>query len=428
VITEQNRFPIKGEFGKNAFTLTIGTSIAQAFPLIFYPILGRIYTPVEFGVLATLTSITSILTVISTGNYENSILITRTKKDAVNVIGLVILLSAFILLISFILLEIISNHISVWFNEPSLKKWLFICPISAFAIIIYNCFNEWSVRNKYFVSLASNKIINSSATTLSKVFFGFVKFASNGLVLGDLTGRIISASGCVFRALRKDRVEFFQMSFKQMRLLANRYLEFPKLTLPAQVINTIGGSLPVLLIGAYFNSIEVGYYAMTMFVLSVPISVISLAIKDVFRQRANEEYIKTGSCIEIFRKLLRILTFVGVLGSIIIFFLLPGLFSIVLGEKWRIAGEYSQILLPMIAINFVCTSLSGVLIITKKMKEVIYLEIYYTGITIISLLLGCIVFQDIKAVLICFAIGRSTSYLLYVFLSYRYSKGNRVNV
>jgi len=422
-VAGQNRLLIKSEFGKSAFTLTTGTGISQIFPILFYPILARIYAPAEFGIFATLASITTILIVLSTGNYENSILIVRTRKDAANVVGLVLFLSSLLLFISFILLEVLSNQISIWFNEPELGKWLFICPLSALAIIIFNCYKEWCVRNKYFGDLAWNKVFNSSATSLSKLFFGFVKIAGNGLVVGDLIGRIISAGVCIARTSKKDRSDFSSISFRRMRHLANENSRFPKFTLPAQVINTIGGSIPVLFIGAYFNSDEAGYYAMTMYVLSVPISVISLAIKDVFRQRANEDYLKTGNCMKIFEKLLKILTLGSISGSVIIFFILPGLYSILLGERWRIAGEYSQILLPMFAINFVYTSLSGVLIITNKMKEIMYLEVYYTVITIISLLLGWFFFHNMKAVLIFYAIGRSTSYLLSIVYSYRFSKG-----
>lgn len=422
-----SRYAIKGEFARNAFTLTIGTSIAQAFPMLFYPILGRIFTPAEFGLLATLTSITSILSVLATGRYENSVLIANTKKDAANIVGLTLLLSFLILLISFIVLLIFSDKVVDWLNEPGLKKWLFVCPVSAFAIIIFGCYNEWCIRCKYFISLSWNKITNSASTTLSKVLFGFLKIVSNGLVIGDLIGRIISAGGCVFQALQKDKTEFLQMSFKRMLLLAKRFKEFPKFSLPAQLLNTIGGSLPVLLIGAYFNSYEVGYYAMTMNVLSVPISIVSNAIRDVFRQRAYEEFVKTGSCVEIFKRLLKILIIFGGLGSVILFFVLPAIFSIVLGEQWRIAGKYSQILLPMIAINFVSIPLSSILIITEKIKIDLYWQIYYVGITLISMLFGCIIFRDIKIALTCFSIGRGTAYLLYIFLTYRYSKGNITN-
>ena len=419
-----SRFSIKSEFVKNAITLTFGTSVAQAFPLLLYPILARIFSPADFGLLTTLTSITSILVVLATGKYESCILIADSKNDAANIVGLTLLLSFIFLFISFIVLQLFSYKFVTWLNAPDLKMWLFVCPISAYVIIIFNCYNEWCVRNKYFVSLSWNKITNSAATTLSKLLFGFVKVVSNGLIIGDLIGRIISAGGCVFRALQKDRFELFQMSIKRMRYLAKRYFEFPKFSLPAQLLNTLGLTLPVLMIGAYFNSTEVGYYAMTMNVLTVPISVISVAIRDVFRQRANEEYVRTGSCKKIYTRLLKILIFWGVLGLLILLFALPGIFSIVLGIKWRIAGEYSQILLPMMAIDFVAMSLSGVLIITERVKIILYWQMYYAGITIISLLLGCVIFKDVKISLVCFSIGRSTAYLLEIFLSYKYSKGN----
>lgn len=424
----RKRFRIKGEFARNALTLSVGTSIAQAFPILFYPVLGRIFTPAEFGLLATLTSITSILMVLSTGKYESSVLITDSKKDGANVIGLVLLLSFSILSISFIALQLLSEQFGVWFNEPTLKKWLFICPISAYSIIIFNCYNEWCVRNKYFITLSSNKIVNSAAITLSKLFLGFVKITGNGLVVGDVIGRMISAGGCIFKAMQKDRKEFLDLSFKRMRHLAIRYQEFPKFFLPDQLLNIIGFSLPVLLIGAFYQSTEVGYYAMTMNVLSIPLTVISGAIRDVFRQRANEEFIKTGSCVNIYRKLLKNLVLGGLAGSIILFFTLPTIFAIVLGEQWRVAGEYSQILLPMMAIDFVAICFSGVLIVTEKLKVSFFWQIYYVGITCISLLLGLAVFQDMKISLICFAIGRSTAYLIFIFLTYKYSKGKTTNV
>lgn len=422
-----NKIPIEGEFANNAFKLTLGTGTAQIIPMFFYPILGRIYTPLEFGILGILTSITAILTAIASGNYENSILITETKKDAVNIFGFVILISFSFLLFSYLILQIFSENIGTLFKEVTLKKWLFVCPISALMITIYNCYNEWCVRSKYFVEISFNKITNSASTTLSKLFFGLIKITSNGLIIGDLTGRVISACACVIRFLRKDRKTIILLSSQRIKYLVRRYIEFPKFGLPAELLNTIGVSVPVLLIGAYFNSVEVGYYAMTMNVISVPISVISASIKDVFRQRANEEYLKTGSCSGIFKRLLKILVISAFLGLLALFFILPGIFSIVLGKQWRIAGEYSQILLPMIALAFVCISLNGILVITEKMNVHLYWQVYYVAITILSIFFGFKFFHDIKSVLLCFAVGRGSSYLIYILLSYRYSKGINVN-
>lgn len=403
--------------------LTIGTSIAQFFPMLFYPVLCRIFTPAEFGLLEILTTITTILAVIATGKYESSILVTRTKKEAANIVGLVLSLSSSLLFTSFIVLQIFSYQLSEWLHTPELKNWLFVCPLSAFAIIIYNCYNEWCVRNKYFINLSWNKITNAAATTLSKLLLGLVKIVNNGLIGGDLIGRYISAGTCIFRTLKKDRIEFSKVSYKHMRVMARKYIEFPKFTLPDQLLSTIGGSIPVLFIGAYFNNSEVGFFAMTMNILSVPISVISIAVKDVFRQRANEEYIKNGNCTVIYLQLLKFIIKLGVSGSLLLFFFLPSIFSLVLGKQWQIAGEYSQILLPMVLLSFISMSLSGVLIITGKMKVSMYWQIYYVLITILSLFIGLFFFKNIKITLVCFAVGRSSAYLIYIMLSYKYSKG-----
>ena len=149
----------KSEFVKNTLTLTLGTSIDQFLPLLFYPVLSRIFTPNDFGLLATITSITAILTVVSTGKYEFSILIADTKQDAADIVGLIILLSASFSVLAFILFSILGRSIVEWTNNPLLQKWILVAPLIAFSIVIYNCYNEWCVRNKYFVSLSWNKLL-----------------------------------------------------------------------------------------------------------------------------------------------------------------------------------------------------------------------------------------------------------------------------
>lgn len=413
-----NKLPIKGGFAKNALILTVGTSVAQAFPILFYPILGRIFSPSDFGLLATIASITAIITIISTGKYEASILIAKSNKEAANIIGLVLLLSFSILFISFIFLQIFSEQMSVWMNSPSLGKWLFVPAISGFAIVIYGCYNEWCVRNKYFVNLSWNKIINSSATTLSKLFFGLIKLLSGGLILGDLLGRIISACGCIYRAIKKDKNAFLQISFIEIKLVAKRYINFPKIYLPGQLLNTVGGQIPILLIGILFNSYEVGLFSMTMSLLSVPIIVISSAINDTFRQKANEEYHKNNQCRTIFVRMLKILSVVSLIGLGLLYFILPKLFELILGSQWLKAGEYSQILLLMICFSFVSNSLGSVLIIAEKLKISLLWQIYYFIISFASIIMGKYILNDIESTLYFYSIGMISVYTLQIILCY----------
>ncbi|MDO9511676.1 MAG: oligosaccharide flippase family protein [Bacteroidales bacterium] len=414
------------EFFKNSFILSIGTVVAQVIPLLFYPLLGRLYTPEDFGLLATLTSITVIIAVLSSLKYDACILITETKQDGANVIGLILTISFFLLFIIFVVLELFSNQISVWFNSPNLSKLLFVCPLTAYAIIIFNNYNEWCVRNKYFSSLSWNKIGNSGASTLSKVFFGIIKVSSNGLIIGDLLGRTVIAVRSIYDALRKDSEVFLNITFIRMVQLSIRYKEFPKYTLSGALLNNLGGQLPVLLIGLYANSTELGYFAMTMSVLAAPVSLIGFAVKDTFRQRANEDYIRKGECRNIFINTSRVISILTLIGFVPLVFILPFLFRVFLGEQWIIAGEYSQILSPMIALSFITNTVSGVLIIVEKMRLYFLFQIYYFTISAASLIIGFSAFNSMKMTLVCYAVGMSSVYLLEMYLSYKYSDSKQI--
>jgi O-antigen/teichoic acid export membrane protein len=294
--------------------------------------------------------------------------------------------------------------------------------MAAFFIIIYNTYNEWCVRNSYFKKLAINKITNSGAITLSKLFLGLVHIFSQGLVVGDVIGRGISAGACVFRALQKDAATFKEISFTRIKKMSKEFIQFPKFIMPGRLLNIAGQQIPILLLGFYFNSVEVGYFSMTMLVFSIPVNVISFAVRDVFRQRANEEFKNSGSCRSIYLKVLKILSGLALVGAVLLILLLPIIFSIFLGEQWTTAAHYAQILVIPTLLSFVASSLFDVLIIANKLKINLLWQIYYATITLVSLWLGCVLYNDVVMALYFFAAGRSSAYLLSAILSYRYAK------
>jgi len=416
---------VKGEFGKNILTLGSGTVFAQIIPFLFYPVIARIFTPAEIGLLATLTAIFVIIVNFASGRYEMGILVAKTKQDAANLAGLSIILSFFVVVFVYLMLRLFFvDIISTRMNEPLLKKWLFVCPIAAFSIVIYNVYNEWCVRNGYFKRLAINKIINSTAITVSELFLGLVKIFSQGLIIGDMIGRVFSAAICVFRAVRKDTAAFKEVSVVRMKKLVKEFIEFPKYIMPGRLLNEIGKRLPVFFLGFYFNSDEVGYFAMTTLVLYAPVGMISLAIKDVFRQRANEDFKNNGNCRTFFIEILKILSIVAVIGSVVLIFCLPFIFSIFVGKQWDTAAYYAQILTIPILLSFVSTPLFDVIIIANKLKFNFLWQIYYVLITILSMWVGCVFYNSVEVSIYFLAIGRSSAYLISIILSFYCAKGN----
>ena len=77
-------FKPKSEFSQNVLTLMTGTTLAQAIPIIISPILTRIYTPEDFGLLALFLSITNIIGSVANGRYELAIMLPKKNDNAIN--------------------------------------------------------------------------------------------------------------------------------------------------------------------------------------------------------------------------------------------------------------------------------------------------------------------------------------------------------
>ena len=101
------------EFTKNVLTLSIGTTLAQALPIAVSPILTRIYSPDDFGILALFISISLIFGSIANLRYELAVVLPERDEDAISVFILgciVTFIISSVLFVVFFLLELKYLH------------------------------------------------------------------------------------------------------------------------------------------------------------------------------------------------------------------------------------------------------------------------------------------------------------------------------
>lgn len=207
-----------------------------------------------------------------------------------------------------------------------------------------------------------------------------------------------------------------------MVAIAKRYRNFPRLMVPDQLINTLGGSVHVLIIGYAFGPTELGYVALLFSALYLPITIVSASVKDVFRQRASVDYARDGNCRPIYVKLIIPVSILGLAGFGLLYFISPWLFVFVFGPAWVVAGQYAQILIPLFFVTFVAMSMSGVLVIAEKMGVSLLWQISNLVLTASSLVFGILATETVAGTLLIFSIVRSISYLHYIILSFKHAK------
>ena len=184
--------PRKGSFLAHTLTLMTGTTIAQGLIIASAPILTRLYSPEDFGVMGVFIALSSIIAIVACGRYENAILLPKEDEDAANVLALAILIALGISLLILLMVALFRYQIAGLLNNPKLAIWLWWVPVTVFMTGLGQACNFWSSRKKQFRRLAISRVSNSIATVGTQLGTGVItKGGPAGLIAGQVMGGVV---------------------------------------------------------------------------------------------------------------------------------------------------------------------------------------------------------------------------------------------
>ncbi|MBC8485841.1 MAG: oligosaccharide flippase family protein, partial [Bacteroidetes bacterium] len=230
---------LQSEFLKNVITLMSGTAIAQAIPVLISPILSRLYTPEDFGVLALFMSIAAVISVIATGRYELAIMLPEKKRDAYNVLALSLLFTFIVSVFTFILVVIFKKPVAIFFEEPGIEPWLYFLPIVVLFAGMYQAFNYWSTRHKTFKRNAAGRVSQSTVMSATNLGMGVAKAGSSGLILGYILGQVVAALVLGWQTLIHLKEIRKEITRKEIIENAKKYKNFLKINTPHAFLDSL---------------------------------------------------------------------------------------------------------------------------------------------------------------------------------------------
>ncbi len=412
---------LKSEFVRNVLTLMTGTAIAQAIQLLISPVLTRLYTPEDFGVLALFMSFVVIIGTISTARYELAIMLPKHKRDAVNILALSLIICTITSLLSLIIILIFKNQIILLLGFEELRIWLYFAPITIFFMGVYQAFNYWSTRNKTFTKNAISRVAQSSTVAATNISVGFVNTGPVGLILGAILGQIIGALVLSWKTLVNFNNFRKQLSFKLIKINAKKYSNFLKINTPHTFVNSLQDNGIVYVIIYFFSKIVLGSYSFAFRILKAPVGLIGGAMSQVFYQKASKAYHDKENIQPLILKMYKNLFLIGFPLFLILFLFTPDIFSFVFSEKWRMAGKIAQIIIPWIFLNFLASPVSSIAIIMNKQKEAMFITFADISLRIVALLIGGY-YNDYKLSFILMSITCSMLLIYALFWYYRIAK------
>ena len=259
-----------------------------------------------------------------------AILLPKRDNNAVNVLGLSILISmivSFLIFLTFIILAFFNKNI---FDSTGIGNIILLIPLSTLLIGIYSSLNYWNNRRKNYKLLSLGRVIHSLSVVIITILLGFTILKDSGLIFGTIIGQIIVTTILITIIFSKEKAYLNKINYKMISTLAKRYIKFPKFLIAGHLMNTSSSQLPLILFSSYFMSPVGGFFLLTQRVISLPISILSSSIGDVFRQQASIDYAQNKNCIKLYLSTFRKLFLISFIPFIIFYFTAPILFEIVL--------------------------------------------------------------------------------------------------
>jgi len=382
----QIKTKLSSDFIKHIFTVFSGNVIAQAIPFLCEPILTRIYTPEDFAVLSVYLSVANLFSIIATARYEMAIMLPKEDRKAMNVLGLSLIISLIVSVLSFIIVWVFNTSICKILNNEDVSNYLYLVPLSVLSVSWYQVFNYWNSRKKRFRNVAISKSVESITKVTANIALSFLK--SLGLVLGQITGYLTSVVVLCFSFFRRDRHQLTIINKQEMKEMAITYQDFPKVNSVQAFGDVLKQSGEIFLLSCYYLKEQVGLYSRTLRLLFSPSVIIGSAVAQVFYQKASETYHKTGDIRKLSIKVLIALACISLPFYTVVFFWGEDLFAWFLGENYRIAGIYGKYLVPYLFFRFITSPVSQIPLIANKQKKALLLSWLGHALYLFAIILG----------------------------------------
>lgn len=233
--------------------LATGSAASQALIVLASPLLTRLYTPEDFGLLAVFSALLGFFSVASCLRYELAIPIARTSSAALNTIAIAFGINAIVAFSIVVTLVPLRKEVAALFSAPDLADHLWLLPVGVVFVGLYRIFTFWSVREKSFGLLARTKLTQAIGGIATQISCGVLSQGPFGLILGQIIGQSIGAISLGRNLLRHATKVQYRLRSRRIAATAKRYIRFPKYDFPAALIDTLAVNLPQFMLALLFS-------------------------------------------------------------------------------------------------------------------------------------------------------------------------------
>lgn len=359
-------------------TLVGGSAAAHLATFGVRPILTRLYEPEAFGVLTLFLAVAALVDTISSGRYEDAVLLPKDDRRAADVLRLALWMVA-----GSAVLTALGVAGAVAYGVPNGAAWALL-PVGVLATGILAVSARWHARRERFGLVSTARAAHGWTAAGVQLAAGVVAGGALGLVAGSVAGMSVAALVVGIGLVRKDRA-LLRSAPERMGLVARRYIDFPRFAAPANLLKGFAGRVAVLAL-APFGAATVGFFGVAYATIALPLDVLAASVSEVFFVRASET--KRGADLAaLTARTLRRLAVLTALPAALVVAAGPDLFAFVFGEAWREAGVYARWLAPWIFLTILSSPLTSLFDVLERQR----LDLAVASVLFVGQLAGVLV-------------------------------------
>lgn len=392
-----------------------GSVLGQAVIIGASPLLTRLFDPSDYGIYAIYLAVVTVVGTVACLRFDIAIPIPRSEGVALALARLALVA----LVGSSLIVGLIGGLVAAFSLEPlagyppSLLGSLLTIGVLGYGG--YLLLTSWAVRRHLFGLLGVTRLTRALGQTLIQLGIGVAGPAS-GLLIGHAAGHLFGQF-----ALGRDllvRLRRARIVGARLRWAARRYRRYVLFSAPAALVNSLGLHLAPVVLVAFFEPAVAGLYAVAQRVIGSPAAIVGGAISQVFFGRVVE--FQRDRPARVRGALLTTMAVTAAIGLVPLAAIAlggPSLFAFLLGDEWRLAGRYVQILTPMFLLQFAVYPVSLTLNAVGRPDLQLIYDVFrlFAGIGTLALL--GLRGASPESALTGFAAGMSVGYLFYASLA-----------
>lgn len=401
---------------RNFVTMFSGNVVSQIIPILIAPVLARLFSPDDFAIYSNFLAIAGMMGIIAAGRLELAIPITKSKKEAQEVVitGFVITL---VLAAVSAIFPIFSDFFGDLYDSPRLEEFLVYVPIAVITFGILGVATNWVLKFKKYNAISFSKIGQSLVGNVLSAALGYAGWGIEGLILGWFAGQIIGTIVLlIFMDRPEDRPNYSITTFKST---LGEYKDFP-------LINSLHAFTDIFatqfllfwIITFSFGLTELGLFAMMFKYVRAPISLVTTSVSQIFFAEVSSALTRGESPVPILKKTLSTSIAFSIPFILVIFVLGPDLFEWYLGKEWRFSGVYAQMICPMLFLLFILSPISSIPILMNKQRLAYLFAFIGYALTLGAFYFVSIIGLSFESALLVYSLVFAVFQLFYLYWMY----------